>query len=193
MSATINNPPSLEHLVTSGFAARAIGQKARQLAGQRGFSLSEREDIEQELRLHLLRRLAKFDPQVAPWNVFVRTLVERHAATLVMRRRSQLRLADRCPPPSHSAEVDIDAALDTAMLLADLPCRAREICERLKNDTIAEVARQMGLPRSTLRGEITRLRGHFRTVGRAIPPRHPGPVSNSSLYPFPKEPRYGTS
>lgn len=75
----------LAQWVTCGFAAQAIGHKARQLAGRNGFSLSDRDDLEQELRLHLLRRLGSFDPQVAHWNVFVRTLLERHAATLVAR------------------------------------------------------------------------------------------------------------
>ena len=74
--------------VISGFADRAIRYEARQLAGRHGFSLSEREDLEQEFRLHVLRRLASFDPHVAHWNVFVRTLLERHAATLVEQRRT---------------------------------------------------------------------------------------------------------
>jgi RNA polymerase sigma-70 factor, ECF subfamily len=165
MSLSTTTAVNLEQWVTSGFAARAIRQKAKQLAGRSGFSLSEQEDIEQELRLHLLRRLSKFDPHVAPWNVFVRTLVERHTATLVAQRRTRIRATDNVQPCVASQEASLDIVLDTETVLAELPCRARELCERLKNDTVAEVARQMGVPRSTLRDDIARLRKHFQTMG----------------------------
>jgi hypothetical protein len=56
-----------------GYAANTVRQKARQLVRQGVFAESEQEDIEQELRLHLLRRAPKFDPAIAHWNVFVRT------------------------------------------------------------------------------------------------------------------------
>ena len=65
----------------------------------------------------------------------------------------------------------MDVALDTAAVLATLPRPARELCERLKKDTVAEVARQMGVPRSTLRDDIARLRDHFRAMGLTFFPR----------------------
>ena len=155
---------SLKHLVASGFAARAICQKARQLAGRNGFSLSEREDIEQELRLHLLRRLAKFDPDIAHWNVFVRTVLERRSASLVAQRQTRIRASsavDLCARPDDRR---IDMVIDTEAILAKLPRKTRELCERLKKDSVSEVARQVGLARTTLRDQVERLRKHFVSV-----------------------------
>jgi hypothetical protein len=53
-------------------------KKSNQPVCQGKFTESEREDIEQEFRLHLLCWFSKFDPAIAHWNVFVHTLVERH-------------------------------------------------------------------------------------------------------------------
>jgi RNA polymerase sigma-70 factor (ECF subfamily) len=135
------------------------------LAGRHGFSISDRDDIEQELRLHLLRRLAKFDPDIAPWNAFVQTLLERHAATLVAQRRRKTRSKPKSRRCEGSHESRIDIALDTATVLAGLPPKTRRLCERLKRDSVAEVARQMGVPRSTLRSRIQRLRERFQMSG----------------------------
>ena len=47
------------------YAVRIIKHKARQLVGRAGFTESDREDLEQEMMLDLLRRLPKFDPKRA--------------------------------------------------------------------------------------------------------------------------------
>ena len=168
MSTSIASDHDLQHLVTCGFAARAIRYKARQLAGRHGFSRSEREDIEQELRLDLLRRLSKFNPAIAPWNVFVRTLVERQTATLVAQRRTRIWTTDDAVLLIESRAVPLDTVLDTKTVLAQLPRRARALCERLKQHTVAEVARQLSIPRSTLRGDIARVREQFQRAGFTI-------------------------
>jgi RNA polymerase sigma factor (sigma-70 family) len=151
-------------LLASGYTTRAIRHKARQLVGRRGFNISEQEDIEQELRLHLLRRFSKFDPRIAHWKVFVRTVIERRAATLVRQRCLQGRLLCLDNAQAASSECNIDLAIDTSSLMAQLPRRSRELCKRLMGASVAEVARQMNIPRSTLRDEITRLREHFYTM-----------------------------
>lgn len=166
MPSSDSSATGLADLVTSGFAARAIRQKARQLAGRSGFSISEQDDIEQELRLHLFRRLPKFNPQVAHWNVFVRTLVERHTATLATQRLKAKRALQRVEPRAEAQECNVDLAIDTEMILATLPERTRNLCERLKKDSVAQVADQLGMPRSTLRDALGRLQKHFQSVGR---------------------------
>ncbi len=151
----------LRNLVTSGFADRAICQKARQLAGRNGFSVSERQDIEQELRLHLLRRLAKFDPDIAHWNVFVRTVLERRAASLVARRQASIRASSAVDSFIEFDDRRVDMVIDTEAILAKLPSKTRDLCERLKKDSVSEVARQLFLARTTLRDRVERLREHF--------------------------------
>jgi RNA polymerase sigma-70 factor (ECF subfamily) len=152
--------------VISGFADRAIRYKARQLAGRHGFSLSEREDLEQEFRLLLLRRLASFDPHVAHWNVFVRTLLERHAATLIEQRRVRAQAQEAVEAPAEFYEAPLDLVIDTEEILARLPDHDRTLCEKLKIDPVAEVARQLNMPRSTLRDALARLREPFSAAAQ---------------------------
>lgn len=155
----------LERLLTTGFAARAIRQKASQLVARAGFSPSDQEDLEQELRLHLLCRLSKFDPDVAHWNVFVRTLVERHAATLVTQRRVRIRAVSEDLHQVATSTPHVDLTLDMADIVARLSPCDRELCQQLKRQSVAAVARQKGIARSTLRDEIGRLGERLVAMG----------------------------
>jgi len=73
------------------YAESVIRVKARQLIGTAGFTSSDVADIEQELRIELLLRLPKFDPQKATYNTFVSCLVGRKCAKLVRHRMRELR------------------------------------------------------------------------------------------------------
>jgi len=79
----------LNHELQDGFTARLIRLKARQLVGKAKLNLSDRQEIEQSLRILVVRRVRNFDPQVAHWNAFVTTIVERRVATILEARRSQ--------------------------------------------------------------------------------------------------------
>jgi len=60
----------------------------------------------------------------------------------------------------------IDMRLDISIAIADLPPDLRALAERLKADTIAQIARDLGVPRSTLyETGITRLRKAFEDKG----------------------------
>ncbi len=65
------------------YAVEIIRFKARQLVGQAGFTASDRDDLEQELILDLLRRLPKYDPSRAKRNTFIARLVDHKIATLI--------------------------------------------------------------------------------------------------------------
>ncbi len=67
--------------LVSGFAHRFIRFKVRQLIGRHGFTRSDRDDLEQELRLAVWQRRSQFDPRVADWGCWLSTVVERHIAT----------------------------------------------------------------------------------------------------------------
>ncbi len=69
--------------LTQGFAHKYIRFKARQIIGCVGIPRSRREELEQDLRLLLIRRFPKFDPVIAEWPAFVVTVIERRIATLV--------------------------------------------------------------------------------------------------------------
>ena len=54
-------------------------------------------------------------------------------------------------------------AADVATILADLPPQIADICERLKRDSISVVARDLGIPRSTLRDMLSTVRSRFES------------------------------
>ncbi|NIM21304.1 MAG: RNA polymerase subunit sigma-24 [Candidatus Latescibacteria bacterium] len=65
------------------YAVRIIKHKARQLVGHAGFTESDREDLEQELVLDLLRRLPKYNPQRTKRNTFIALIIEHKVATII--------------------------------------------------------------------------------------------------------------
>ncbi|GIW85376.1 MAG TPA: sigma-70 family RNA polymerase sigma factor [Dehalococcoidia bacterium] len=177
------------------FAARLIRRKARQLVGRAGFTRSDRDDIEQELALKLLKQLSAFDPGEAHWHVFVTTVVERYAASLLRDKRAEKRdhrratslhvlietgdngpveLAEtvgrreqdaRLGRDPRSDEERAQLAGDVADVLADLPADLRDVAERLKHDSVSQVARDLGLPRTTLLRRMEHVRRAFEGAG----------------------------
>ncbi len=91
--ADVNNHGiDIEQELTSGFAAKLIRRKAKQLVGRAGFTRSDRADLEQEMKLRVWQRFGRFDPRIAHWNAFVTTIVERHVATILQAARRKKRL-----------------------------------------------------------------------------------------------------
>ena len=78
------------------YAAGLIRFKARQLVGKAGFSAWDREDIEQELILDLLRRLPKYNPKRAQLNTFIARVVEHRLASLIEAQKAGIRDYRRC-------------------------------------------------------------------------------------------------
>jgi len=73
------------------YAAGAVRFKAGQLVGKAGFTQSDREDLQQELALDLLRRSRKYDPKRARRSTFTACLVEHRAATILAERMAPTR------------------------------------------------------------------------------------------------------
>jgi RNA polymerase sigma-70 factor (ECF subfamily) len=78
------------------YAVQLIKYKARQLVGRAGFTKDDREDIEGDLTLDLLRRLRKFDPSRASFHTFVDRVVNHGVARLIERREAPMRDYRRC-------------------------------------------------------------------------------------------------
>ncbi len=87
---TSNSPPTtppvaavdLAHELSAGFAHRFIRFKVKQIIGRAGIKNADREDIEQDLCVLLVRRFSQFDPTKSDWPAFVTTIVERRIATI---------------------------------------------------------------------------------------------------------------
>ncbi len=73
------------------YAENLIRRKARQLVGKYGLAESDREDLEQDLRLDLFRRIGKFDPLKGKITTFVARIVDRRIANIIEFRRAEMR------------------------------------------------------------------------------------------------------
>jgi RNA polymerase sigma factor (sigma-70 family) len=176
-------------------AARLIRWKARQLAGKPGFIRSDQADIEQELTLKFLNSAASFEPERGRWKGFVTKVVERHAASLLRnsraKKRAHRRITSLNSPVQAGSDIpttladsitdrDQDArrgrrprseeqisrlAFDLAEVLERLPPKLRDLAERLKTQSIAEAARTLGVPRTTVNGWVSQLRRRFEKAG----------------------------
>lgn len=186
----------LEQELTSGFAAKLIRQKARQLVGLAGLTASDQDDLRQELAMAVLESVSQFDPEIAHWNVYATAVIERKVATILKERRADKRdycriqvslsiqvtdsdgqLVQLAQQIGHEhqgrvtghTEPDtaekIERQIDVADLLASLPEDLREICERLKTSSVAHVARELGIPRRTLRRRMEQIRSLFKEHG----------------------------
>ena len=178
------------------YAAGLIRFKARRLVGQAGFTASDREDIEQELILDLLRRLPKYNPKRAQLNTFIARVVEHRLASLIEAQKAGIRDYRRCRCSLNERFEDADGrsvervdtfdqedyllrtgaqsrpseelnrlAIDVATVLETLPPELRELCRRLKAETVTEISRDTGVPRGTIYESIKKLREIFKDVG----------------------------
>ena len=178
------------------YAAGLIRFKARQLVGKAGFTASDREDIEQELILDLLRRLPKYNPKRAQRNTFIARVVEHRLASLIEAQKAGIRDYRRCRCSLNERFEDADGrsvervdtfdqedyllrtggqsmtatelsalAIDVAAVIEGLPHELRNLCRRLKAETVTEISRDTGVPRGTIYESIKKLREIFKDAG----------------------------
>jgi RNA polymerase sigma-70 factor (ECF subfamily) len=178
-----------------GYAADLIRHKARQLVGKAGLTEDDRQDLEQELMIDLLQRMRHFNPAKAKKTTFMARIVERHISTILEARFAQCRDWRLCQTslnePLDNGEGDTteridfldsdgqmghhgrdtneqrqnDIRFDLERVIAALPEDLQDLCEKLQSSNMAEIAREMGVPRSTLYGKLTKLRDAFRDGG----------------------------
>ena len=177
------------------YAARLIRTKAHQLIGKAGFTENDRQDLQQDLMMDLLQRMRHFNPAKAKKATFMTRIVERRISTLLEARHARCRDWRRCrlslntphgndrgdtrelidhvdsqgnlgnseKETLHEAisnlHIDIERVLDT------LPEDLRDLCERLRESNMAEIARETGVARTTLYDKLTRIREAFREAG----------------------------
>ena len=179
------------------FAHGIIRRKIKQIIGRAGFTKQDRQDLEQELILRLLKSLSSFDPGQSHLNAFTTTVIERFVANILRDKQAEKRdhrrigslnvpidmgndgvgeLADLISQREYDARRDrhprdaealAQLVHDVTEVMACLPDDLRELAERLKSQKIFEISREKGIPRTTLRGSVNRLRRHFEDGGLA--------------------------
>lgn len=171
-----------------------IEVKARQLVGKTGYTQDDIKDIEQDLTQDLLERLPNFDPTKASLNTFADRVVGRRICNLMRDRQAGIRdwrleafslnaeiETDEGSIERHEFisqdEVDLRTGrynrpsaeraylqMDLDAVIAGLPPELRRVAEMLMTQTVAEVARELGIPRGSFRDRyLAQLREAFAT------------------------------
>lgn len=172
---------------------RMIKIAARKLTHGSLFLPSEREDIEQELRLDCLKRLPRFVDSRGLRRAFVRRIIDNRISNLCENRSAARRdprreafSLDDCPRADDSqgetygellgpAQCDLsvrescarnhELRVDIARLLCGLPPSMADLCRRLAYQSVTEISRTTGIPRGTLYEHIKRIRQVARASG----------------------------
>jgi RNA polymerase sigma-70 factor (ECF subfamily) len=148
---------------------RQIRRTARQLVGRAGFQSTDRPDIEQELALDLVRRLPRLDTTRADRATFIRALLAHRAATLLEHRRAARRDHRKEVAPGEEAAASpfgpLDRGIDVGRAVTGLPPSLKTLCDRLGRSSVSEIARELGLSRSTVYGALARIRARFAAAG----------------------------
>ena len=137
----------------------------------------EHQDCASQLILEVLRAWDGFDPERGTPQAFVNQVVSTRANSLLRRRaakKRQLRTSPFDNAASHltdaaangpECEAASDLRGDLDVVLSRLTPRQRDVCDQLLRESVSPAARELGLPRSTVRDEIARIRVVFEEAG----------------------------
>ena len=180
----------------SEYTSKFIRHKANQLVGHYGISRSGREDIEQDLIVHLLQRMDRYDPKRASERTFASRVVNHKIVSIIRHRRAaqrdNYRVACSIDEPTvdeHGLPTDqgqtlasdtdrrllrqtaggaadtMDLSIDLRRVLDGLEPDLCRLCERLICESIAEIARTLGVSRDAIYRRIDEVRQHFTDAG----------------------------
>jgi len=161
--------------------------KARRLSRRRGFNRSDREDIEQELRLHLIQQAAKFDPTITTWEKFVSFILDKRGISLLRQQTAEKRspLREECslndsvrdadgrivdrhqttPEASRDFRVLMDLHADLEVLRQRISDEAWLVARGLGEGNLASIAREQGWSRATADRHMRELRQACEDLG----------------------------
>jgi RNA polymerase sigma factor (sigma-70 family) len=177
------------------FLPKLIYKKAMQLSRRPGFTPTDREDLAQALFACVQKQMHRYDAARGRVAAFLKTIVERSAATIARNRDAQKRdprrecslncKYDLQDPVSKEYGSDLPesvrkrrtgeplrSAIQTAELnlaiqdaTAGLSETDQEVCQRLKHSPLAQIARDLNIPRTTLHASVRRIRERFERHG----------------------------
>lgn len=172
-----------------------VRHKARSLVGCYGIREADQEDYEQELMLDVLQRMAKYDPSRARKTTFVTRLIWNKLASIAEARKAGKRdyrtpvysltgwvkdatngFLQRIETIDQdhyllrtgrrrSQQEVLDLSIDLKRATDLLPPELRDLCRRLRYETVTEISRSKGIPRGTLYEAIGRIRVVFEERG----------------------------
>lgn len=168
-----------------------IKRKVRQIVGKAGIPARDRDDLEQDFRLHLWKRLLAYTPQRGHRKAFATAVVERYVCNVLRDRSAAKRNPTRVCSlnsqlgPSDERPVELadliasdatNARLghyvrprteanqlvdDVVETISALSAQQQDLATRLQVSNVSEVAAELGVPRTSLYSDIGRLRQKF--------------------------------
>jgi RNA polymerase sigma factor (sigma-70 family) len=173
------------------FTRGLIQRKINQLIGRAGFNRQDGEDLEQELYVRILQSFPNFNSNVAHYNAYITTVVERHVANILRNKQAGKRDHRRISSlnviitrtdegPTELAQTigdrELDArigrhrcadeestqlAIDMDSMIGTMPDQWQTLLQMRKTLTMSEICRKMGVPRTTLNDWMRRIRQRF--------------------------------
>ena len=163
-----------QHLTFSNIVIRTEVKKLR----QRGIiRRADAEDIASEVMARLLEEWDRFDPARGTREAYINQVVSTRLLSLLRDRNAQKRSAKvEAIDPSDERLVDrscdgeewlrrVDLRVDLHIAFSKLNPKQRAVCDQLLRDVVSPAAKEMGVPRSTLRYAVTKIRQIFRDAG----------------------------
>ena len=170
-----------KHEQLTKYTMTLVQCKARQLVGKAGYTQDDLVDIEQDLIKSLLACMPQFDSAKATLNTFADRVVGSRIVDLLRRRNAEIRnrgreafsLNEEIETEDGSVEIietvsqdEIDLRtgrynrpaaerahlqIDLNAVVAGLSPELRQVADMLRTQSVAEVARELGIPRRTFR------------------------------------------
>jgi RNA polymerase sigma factor (sigma-70 family) len=163
-----------KHLAFANVVIRTEVKKLR----ERGIiRRADAEDVASELMAQLLEVWDRFDPERGSREAFVNQVVSTRLLSLLRERRAQKRRGTPRPLDAnddiaidHSWPGDawrrtIDLRVDLEIAFSKLNARQRSLCEQMLREALTPAAKELGVPRSTLRYVALKVRQIFRDAG----------------------------
>jgi len=175
--------------------AQIIHRCAAKLVGQAGIAQQDIESIRQDLTAHVLDKLAGYDPKLGHKNGFVSAVVQRRLISLLRSRQAEKRdhrritslnvkVAVEGETPTELGNMvsdrELDARLgrrrrseqeiqslasDMAKVIAELPPQWQRLLQLRVDHTMAEISKELGVPRTTLNSWMLQIRDVFQAAG----------------------------
>lgn len=170
---------------------RFIRKKASWLCRLWPFNSRDLDDVIQELCCSWLAARDRFNPTRGSEHAYFKTIIERAAGKVRLRRKRELRVAptlgswdvcaehlgpltsaevirDRrqlmiCPSLTRQEVVEIET--DVSGVCNQLPEPQISLCDKLQQHTLAEISRETGTPESTLSSRVGVIRKRFEKQG----------------------------
>lgn len=167
------SPDALGTELMHGFAGRLIRTKVKSICRTLRLPGADEEDLEQQMRLDLLRRSPQFDRSRGTWEAFVCCVTGSRARTHFRRlqglRRplveSELQVGlDGCNRVSADDTHASDLMQDLEAIQDQLTPDKRRLLEMLRTSSITEIARQLHIPRTTVAARVKALRHELRDL-----------------------------